>query len=284
MNAKFTLIAQSENGSTTQNYITSDTPSQNFAKFDPTVSGNPIGFGAVDASTPPTYLTSRIDTSENASGSFNVGVADIVAPIRITRGTSPDGPYSELNIGVAPIDIDGVTIGTYDLDTDSTLGNDHDLIDVTEVRFGRLKMQNAYGSELLALPIPLEAQYWNGTSYIRNQVDSCTSIPASSIAMGNYKKNLTGSPTCETQLGYASGSGALTNGVSKFLRLTKPGAGNNGSVDLTLNLNTASGNTCNTASPSSATAEGISWLGANPVSRATFGIYKTPIIYLRENF
>jgi MSHA biogenesis protein MshQ len=66
--------------------------------------------------------------------------------------------------------------------------------------------------------------------------------------------------------------------------LTKPGAGNNGSVDLTLNLNGASGNTCNTATSSSATTANIPWFGANPISRATFGIFKTPIIYMRENF
>ena len=99
--------------------------------------------------------------------------------------------------------------------------------------------------------------------------------------MSNYRNNLT---ACETQLGYSSGSGALINGVSKTLRLTKPGAGNNGTVDLTLNLTSASGNTCNSATESTATAASIPWFGTNPVSRATFGIYKTPIIYLRENF
>lgn len=149
------------------------------------------------------------------------------------------------------------------------------------IRSGRLKLQNAYGSELLPLSIPLEAQYWNGTSYIRNQQDSCTSLPASSVAMANYKNNLT---ACETQIGYSSGSGGFVNGVSKYLRLTKPDAGNNGSVDLTLNLNSASGNTCNSSTVSLATTANMSWFGANPISRATFGIFKTPIIYMRENF
>jgi MSHA biogenesis protein MshQ len=102
--------------------------------------------------------------------------------------------------------------------------------------------------------------------------------------MSNYRNNLSGSPSCETQLGYTSGAGKLSNGVSKTLRLTKPGAGNNGSVDLTANLTSASGNTCNGATPIAATSAGIPWFGTNPVSRATFGIYKTPIIYLRENF
>jgi MSHA biogenesis protein MshQ len=152
------------------------------------------------------------------------------------------------------------------------------------IRSGRLRLQNVYGSELLALPVPLESQYWNGSSYIRNQQDSCTNVPASSIAMGNYQINLSGSPSCETQLGYASGTGVFVNGVSKYLRLSKPGMGNNGSVDLTLNLTSASGSTCISATASSATSASIPWFGSNPVSKATFGIYKTPIIYMRENF
>lgn len=151
---------------------------------------------------------------------------------------------------------------------------------LTAIRSGRLYLQNAYGSELLNLPIALEAQYWNGTSYIRNQLDNCTSIAANSIAMGNYKNNLN---ACETQIGYSSGTGALTNGASNFLRLRGPGAGNNGSVDLIVNLNGVSGNTCAPASGSAGNAN-MPWFGANPTSRATFGIYKTPIIYLRENY
>jgi MSHA biogenesis protein MshQ len=66
--------------------------------------------------------------------------------------------------------------------------------------------------------------------------------------------------------------------------LTKPGAGNNGSVDLTLNLNSVSGNTCISSTASLATTANTPWLGTNPLSRATFGIFKTPIIYMRENF
>ncbi|OGV77736.1 MAG: hypothetical protein A3I83_04800 [Methylotenera sp. RIFCSPLOWO2_02_FULL_45_14] len=152
---------------------------------------------------------------------------------------------------------------------------------ITEIRSGQLRLQNAYGSELLNLPIPLEAQYWNGSSYIRNQQDNCTTLPASSIAMGNYTSALA---ACETQIGYSSGSGALVNGVSSYLRLTKPGATNNGSVKLTLNLNSASGSTCTSPTASAATNANLPWFGANPTSRATFGIYKTPIIYMRENY
>jgi MSHA biogenesis protein MshQ len=185
------------------------------------------------------------------------------------RGTAADGPYDNFNINFSLTDPDSVAFSGISKTADS------------KIRYGKLSIPNVYGSELLPLAVPIEAKYWNGTSYIRNQQDSCTTLPASSIAMSNYRNNLV---ACETQLGYGSGSGALVNGVTKTLRLTKPGAGNSGSVDLTLNLTSASGNTCNSATASSATAANIPWFGNNPVSRATFGIYKTPIIYMRENF
>lgn len=188
------------------------------------------------------------------------------------RSTPADGPYDNFNINFSVSDPDSVAFSGSSKTADS------------KIRYGKLFIPNVYGSELLPLAVPVEAKYWNGTSYIRNQQDSCTTVPATSIAMGNYRNNLSGSPSCETQLGYSSGSSTLVNGVSKGLRLTKPGAGNNGSVDLTVNLTSVSGNTCNGVTATTATSAGIPWFGNNPVSRATFGIYKTPIIYIRENF
>ena len=67
--------------------------------------------------------------------------------------------------------------------------------------------------------------------------------------------------------------------------LSKPGAGNSGSVLLTLNVSAAaSGNTCLASSESAATAASRAWFGSNPTARATFGVYKSPLIYLRENY
>jgi MSHA biogenesis protein MshQ len=209
-------------------------------------------------------------TSTYQSASWLNGIYAISgSTYQYMRGVSADGPYDNFNLNFSVTDPDNV--GFTGLTTTSN----------SKIRYGRLFIPNVYGSELLPLSLPVEAQYWNGTSYIRNQQDSCTTIPASSIAMANYKNNLS---ACETQLGYTSGTGALANGVSKYLRLTKPGAGNNGSVDLSINLTTASGSTCNTSTVSAATSASIPWFGNSPVSRATFGIFKTPIIYMRENF
>lgn len=243
------VTARNLSNAKTQNYDGTINTSPNFSKDTVLSDANAVATGSLaSASVAASTFTAGI---ANATPSFNFNTAK----------TAP------ATIRLHALDLDNVASST----TEGT----------AIIRSGRLNLQNAYGSELLALPIPLEAQFWNGSAYIRNQQDSCTIVPASSIAMSNYRNNLA---ACETQLGYSSGTGNLVNGAARNLRLTKPGAGNNGSVDLKLNLTSASGSTCNTATSSAASSANIPWFGVNPSSRATFGIYKTPIIYLRENF
>lgn len=276
-NAQFTLSAVNLGNATTQNY------QGTFAKLSPATVGVLV-FGAVNAGT---NLTARLDTSTAPTGSFALGVADITAPLTITRGASADGPYTALQVGIAPMDSDGVKMPQpYDL---SVAGSpDHaSIMDATvqastEVRYGRMKAANAYGSPLLALPIPLQVQYWNGAGWMANKNDSETTLAADSIIMSGYTGNLT---PCETQLS-PNGSVLFRAGQAPLL-LTKPGANNNGSVTLTFNLGStvnSSDKTCISAAESAATAANLPWFGANPVSRATFGIYKTPLIYRRESY
>jgi MSHA biogenesis protein MshQ len=76
------------------------------------------------------------------------------------------------------------------------------------------------------------------------------------------------------------------------LKLSKPGAGNTGSVDLTLQLGaTAGGSTCPAGAAVAASQSWLrGWSGAaydkNPAARASFGIYRgsKSLIYLREMY
>lgn len=157
-----------------------------------------------------------------------------------------------------------------------------------QMRFGRLRLQSANGSERLPLAVRVEAQYWNGSGFIINGSDSCTPLVAGNVALGNYQGNLASGETTVTV------TGAITNGVGA-LRLSAPGAANNGSVDLSINLgSTSTGASC-IAGMAASTAGNRAWLqGAwcgtayddDPSARATFGKYKgaDPFIYLRENY
>lgn len=206
------------------------------------------------------------------TGLWNAGQMVISDSYAFSKLASPDGPYDSFKLTAALADPDGaVLIGT----TQET--------NTTRIRHGQLRLSNAYGSELLKLPVPLEARYWNGTSYVTHAQDSCTTLNLSSISMSGYTGNLS---ACETQISPTSTQTLSAGKVpGEGLVLSRPGQGNSGSVLLTLNVGAlASGNTCVTSSTSAATAAQRPWFGSNPAARATFGVYKSPLIYLRENY
>jgi hypothetical protein len=98
------------------------------------------------------------------------------------------------------------------------------------VRYGRLRMGSASGSQLLAMRIPVEAQYWNGSVFVTNILDSCTTLLATNVGLGNFGGSLN---TGETTASIVNSP--LQSGRSA-IRLSAPGAANAGSVDVTLNL------------------------------------------------
>ncbi|MBC7781921.1 MAG: hypothetical protein H7125_17645 [Proteobacteria bacterium] len=143
-----------------------------------------------------------------------------------------------------------------------------------EFRYGRLRLANANGSELTALPVPMFAEYWNGSAWVANTRDHCTTVAASNLTLSNYQRNLAAGETTPTI------TGAMAAG-SRSIVFSAPGSGNAGSVDLSLNLSAAGAN--------------LPWLqGAwtsttfdqNPSARATFGTSAapSPIIFRRERF
>jgi MSHA biogenesis protein MshQ len=291
MGARFRLTAQNAANNTTVNYKGA------FAKL-PLTPSSAFSFGAVDSAAPGTALTTRLDTTAAATGAWAAGVADVVAPVALVRrSTAPleDGPFASFKLGINPADSDGVSLlsTALNLDTDLNSANDTYLVGApTQVRFGRLSMSNAYGSEFLKLPIAFGAQYWNGVNgFVTNSDDSCTPISTGSITMSGFRDNL---GACETAVPAAF---TLASGAGKMI-LAAPGAGNNGSVDLKLNLGaTVTGNVCSTvgAGPGAVTAVSSpmlsylqgKWSGStytlDPSAKATFGVYKSgPVIYIRE--
>jgi MSHA biogenesis protein MshQ len=264
LNTTFKITAKNGFNQTTQNYTNNAAnEGEYYAKFD---LSNAASFNFSATGLPATTLLSS--SIQSPVVDWIRGEATISALHTISRASTPTTP-ANITISAAPSELDGgktIAAAVTNVSLPSLF------------RYGRLFVPNAYGSELLPLTSLIEAQYWNGTAYQKNQSDSCTYIPASSIAMGNYKKNLN---ACETRI---TNSGTFVNGALST-KLSAPGNGNSGSVDLAINLNAAAGTTCNSATPTSATSAAIPWFGtSNPSARATFGIYKSPVIYLRENF
>jgi hypothetical protein len=137
------------------------------------------------------------------------------------------------------------------------------------------------------MPIRIETQYWNGTAFV-TAADTCTSISAANIALGNYQKNLSAGQTSVTSVS------SFSSGVA-LLRLSAPGATHNGSVDVAVNLTGASAGSSCTGGMSTSTGSGLqhlqgAWCGAtytrDPTARATFGVFRNDdrFIYQRENY
>jgi MSHA biogenesis protein MshQ len=237
----FKLTAQNTNNATTQNYAGS------YAKLDLTTWSN---FGFTATTLPAGSVLSASATAP--AGNWNNGVATVTAKHQLSRPTALIG---ETNVVVqaTPIDSDGVTMTAADIGPS------------TPLRYGRLTLQNAYGSELLALPMSLTAEYWNGNSWITNAADNCTALNAPANGSG-LTLNLTSGGTTTAAL-----SNPLVSGDAG-LSLAAPGATHTGYVDVVIN---------------SPAWLDFNWQGAgntDPIGRATFGIYKgnSRFIYIRE--
>jgi MSHA biogenesis protein MshQ len=275
----FTLRAENASGGLTANYIGA------FAKLGLTSAAS-FDFGALNGAN---NLTARLDLSTPPTGTWSGGQAAVSATLGIARAANPDGPYTQVDLGIAPRDADNVALlpAALDLDIDGAGGNDHRKLVRTEVRFGRVRLENAFGSELLDLPLPARVQHWNGVGFVDSADDACTRFSAGdfTLVFPASPKNLLAA--CETTV-------SLAGGLPAALRLTKPGAGNQGWADIRLNLGAASGQTCVGAAATPATTASKAylqgrWSGAgwnqDPSARATFGLYRgaDPFIYQREN-
>ena len=137
-------------------------------------------------------LQSRLSALLINADSWDQGVAMVDASYRanFTRVTPnvatnlyQDGPFELLDIGVQLMDNDPRPNGVYsyvaspDMDA-ATTGNctncNAKKISTQILRHGRVVMDNTYGPETEILRMPTRAEYWDGSSWVLNTNDSCT--------------------------------------------------------------------------------------------------------------
>jgi MSHA biogenesis protein MshQ len=285
---QFKLSAHNGTGAVTRNYAGS------LAKLMLDTSGSSLAFGAANT-VPFTALSSRIWASNfspvswPAMGAADAGEVSLSGTVTVSslngpgsNRVTPDGPFANATIGIAPVDSDGVRILTYDLDTDNAGGADHKALAATKLYFGQLRLLPALGSERLPLAMPAEILRWTGTGFAPNGDDSCTSVPFARLALRDWAKNLNPGETS-----IISGNLSFTAGKAT-LRLSAPGAGNDGMVNVTADLGAAAmGYLAGRWQelPGVADVTPNLW-DDNPWAPATFGLYKgaAQIIHFRENF
>ena len=257
--AAFTLTAKNLAGGTTTNYTGA------FAKLGLTAYAN-YGF---TAATLPTGAS--LSSSATApSGTWSNGVATVSAKHQISRPTAITGETS-ITVSAAPTDGEVPAASTA-----SSLGS-------ATLRLWPSAIAQCLRRGLLALPVTLRAQYWNGSAWVTNSDDSCTTVAAptsgagltfyAEVAAGVMGNHLSAAETTAT----VNASGKLASGGAG-LTFSRPGSGNSGYVDISIPL---------AARPWLQFPWGVSAVnptGLNPSGRATFGLYKSRLIYSRENY
>jgi MSHA biogenesis protein MshQ len=292
--ATFSLTAKSVSDSTTANYF------GDFAQFEHTSVAN-FGAGAIDTDA-STTMSPRLAVSnplQISPWAFDDGISSSGTSIfsldfSVARTASGDGPYTALTVGVAPQDDDGIALAVYNLDVDNDDSDDRSLLGSTRVQHGRVRLGNAYGSELVDLKVPLFAEYFDGTSFVTNTADICTTGVTLNLTEVDASDGLVPAEVCawDTEAPGDSSIGCAAVGAANLqyqappdlggqegdfnLWLKAPGVGNTGSVNITATV--------------------PAWLrydwdgdGAHdndPTARVTFGIFggSPRHIYLRERY
>ncbi len=135
-----------------------------------------------------------------------------------------------------------------------------------KIASGRIKIPNAYGSEKLLLPMVFTVQYFNGgTAWLTSTTDSTMSFNSAVVASGG---NLTVG-VVQGAAGCVTVNSPATASVASGLR----------TVSLAASSAPCSANISLSGTPS--------YLPIYPPvtgGRATFGIFKSPLIYRRENY
>jgi len=245
----------------TLNYDGSAATSPNFARAITLSDANALGLGAFAPST--------------AAGS--AFVAGLAAPTTAYTFSNPlTAPKS---IAVRAVDSDGASSSGF-------------AEGVLAVRSGRLRMQNAFGSERLALQVPLQAQYWNGSYFVANAQDSCTvvSVPAAQTLASGVQPNGAAAlyfyPLVANQNQLLS-SDAVPTLASPLLTgqsaLQFAAPAKRGWLDIILQVpDYLRGNWGNCFGQTGAAGQ----MDDLPCARATFGVFgaNSPLIYRRENY
>ena len=283
---KITLSALEEGGNQTTNYDLGG-----FWKYTANLSGRSYSNNATTPATLDAPASGTVsltgDTDNNAQGELTITNDQIMyqRPADPRNSANPAIPFTadiDLNFTTGDLtDSDGVC---YDSNNDGTCETySVNNIGGTQLRFGRLNIGNAFGSELVNLQLPVTAQYYDSVTndFIASAGDTCTALTITPVGpptwghfnFSSYKGSLNAGETTPSLSIFNNGAATLT--------MSAPGLGNQGSVLVTPLL------------MSGVLLEQpwlqFDWDGDgnhdnDPTATATFGIYSgnDSTIYLRE--
>ncbi|HEX2197438.1 MAG TPA: DUF6701 domain-containing protein, partial [Burkholderiales bacterium] len=285
---------------TSLNQAPYDSQDGRYARFD--VLGGALTPGLNTLALPAT-------SADPVIGAFTEGVGTLTfaSGLAMLRSTTvPSAPFdADIALSLNIVDTDGVAYAANPARFgDTSAGNGMAFSSGKLMRFGRLRVDNAVGSDKLDLQMGLRIEYWTGSAFAVNSLDSCTTLIAKNFSLANHQPGLVGAGAGANMLSPTAGSdgnvamgGAFVAGIASVTILKpNPAATAPGSVDVCLDLDVSPGTgdaTCQAAVP--ADKRWLQMLRTNPpgthtqdpVGRAAFGLYGSQpknFIYFRENF
>lgn len=212
----FRLTALNSAGNVTRNYSNAS----GLAMFDATnyANYNVASTTALNASNQNVAINfdkSDVNNAISATSWVN-GSSDVSIKLKSNRPVSPIVP-TQLTIRATPTDAEI-----------NTTGLTPDAISIPiEFRYGRVKLNNAYGSETMALNYEVDAQYFKNNTWTLNADDGCSTISADMFKVetptDTHKNKLS---QCGSTMKVINSG--LFNGGHAQLSMTAPGNGNNG--------------------------------------------------------
>src|SRR6185503_16828889 len=188
-----TATAVAVSGTTTTNYTGTF-----FKLTNSTLTGRSYtGAAALDTSGLPATAT------DPAIASLGAGVASLTfssgSGLRFSKGAAQAPFAANIQVAINVIDADGVVaVGAAPLGNPVTFGTAAGIAfdSGSEIRYGRMRVGTAVGSERVDLPVPLRAEYFASTSagFVTNGSDACTTGVA--LAFSGYTENLNAGETC----------------------------------------------------------------------------------------
>ncbi|MAG32029.1 MAG: hypothetical protein CL908_14195 [Deltaproteobacteria bacterium] len=208
-----------------------------------------------------------IASNENGTGSlaFSSGTG-----LTLER-SSPVAPFdAEVQLAIDVIDLDDTA---YPLNP-ATFGGTGVPFDVSNrFQFGRLRFENAAGSELVDLPMRLRTQQFDGVVFVDDSQDSCSSVSPSTLDLTRNPTSLATTPSLEYDPIFAGDSGLALSAPSDV-----------GTVDIVVDLGASGANLpwLRYDWPRDGNLDGV--FDDDPYARATFGIWqgRNHLIYMRE--
>lgn len=181
------------------------------------------------------------------------GALDLTTNLAVfSREASPDGPFASLQLGVGLInDPDNRPLAGRNMNAattgDCAGSNSCNAIALgspRNMRFGRLRLDDAFGPETVNLPVNFATEYWAGSFWAVSNGDGCTEIPRTAISYpagniavdGNRTVALGGGSTLGNYGSLQPTEVVFTNGnAGHFFTAPSPGTG---SFQVNVNLTT----------------------------------------------